>query len=188
MAPPEISVTKSRTDCALTQQMVGGVKASSTGVKSMSADMFLDLPTMSAPSGEQRRTDASAQVERAGWCCRRPDSGMCTCCSRAAVMAFIILRPAPEEGRSSRQCVRPSCLGSLPPRQPSILSYPNLRRAQSPPGCSTSLAQTAALSTIAPGSSRPAPPREAVLVGGEWEAKAQGQSTGDNQGAQGSSC
>ena len=139
--------------------MVGGVKASSTGVKSMSADMFLDLPTMSAPSGKQRRTDASAQVERAGWCCRRPDSGMCTCCSRAAVMAFIILRPAPEEGRSSRQCVRPSCLGSLPPRQPSILSYPNLRRAQSPPGCSTSLAQTAALSTIAParlGQSHPA--------------------------------
>ena len=46
--------------------MVGGIKASSPGMKSMSADMFLDLPTMSAPSGEERRTDASAQVERAG--------------------------------------------------------------------------------------------------------------------------
>ena len=68
MAPPEISVTKSRTDCDLTQQMVGGIKASSPGMKSMSADMFLDLPTMSAPSGEERTPDASAQVERAGRC------------------------------------------------------------------------------------------------------------------------
>ena len=41
---------------------------SSPGMKSMSADMFLDLPTMSAPSGEERRTGASAQVERAGLC------------------------------------------------------------------------------------------------------------------------
>jgi len=44
--------------------MVGGIKASSPGMKSMSADMFLDLPTMSAPSGEERRTDAAA---RARW-------------------------------------------------------------------------------------------------------------------------
>jgi hypothetical protein len=53
--------------------MVGGIKASSPGVKSMSADMFLDLPTMSAPSGEERRTGAAAQVERAaaGLCLRR---------------------------------------------------------------------------------------------------------------------
>ena len=66
MAPPEISVTKSRTDCDLTQQMVGGIKASSPGMKSMSADMFLDLLTMSAPSGEERKLGAAAQVERAG--------------------------------------------------------------------------------------------------------------------------
>ena len=45
--------------------MVGGIKASSPGMKSMSADMFLDLPTMSAPSGEERKLRASAQVERA---------------------------------------------------------------------------------------------------------------------------
>ena len=32
--------------------MVGGIKASSPGMMSMSADMFLDLPTMSAPSGK----------------------------------------------------------------------------------------------------------------------------------------
>ena len=70
MAPPEISVTKSRTDCDLTQQMVGGIKASSPGMKSMSADMFLDLLTMSAPSGEERTPRTSAQVERAGLCLR----------------------------------------------------------------------------------------------------------------------
>ena len=74
MAPPEISVTKSRTDCDLTQQMVGGIKASSPGVKSMSAGIVLDfciLLTMSATSGEERKLGASAQVERAGLCLRR---------------------------------------------------------------------------------------------------------------------
>ena len=35
---------------------------------SMSADMFPDLTTMSAPSGEERTPNASAQVERAGQC------------------------------------------------------------------------------------------------------------------------
>ena len=45
--------------------MVGGIKASSPGMKSMSADMFLDLLTMSAPSGEERKLGAAAQVERA---------------------------------------------------------------------------------------------------------------------------
>ena len=74
VAPPEISVTKSRTDCDLTKQIVGGINASSSGVKSMSADMFLDLPTMSEPSGEERTPNASAQpaqVDRAGLCLRR---------------------------------------------------------------------------------------------------------------------
>ena len=51
--------------------MVGVIKASSPGMKSMSADMFLDLPTMLAPSGEERTPNASAQVERAGLCLRR---------------------------------------------------------------------------------------------------------------------
>ena len=54
--------------------MVGGIKASSPGMKSMnsmSEDMFLDLPTMSAPSGEARKLGAAAQVERAGLCLRR---------------------------------------------------------------------------------------------------------------------
>ena len=34
--------------------MVGDIKPSSPGMKSMSADLFLDLTTMSAPSGEER--------------------------------------------------------------------------------------------------------------------------------------
>ena len=51
--------------------MVGGIKASSPGMMSMSADMFLDLPTMSAPSGEERKLGAAAQVERVVLCLRR---------------------------------------------------------------------------------------------------------------------
>ena len=95
--------------------MVGGIKASSTGMKSMSADMFLDLPTMSAPSGEERRTDASAQVERAGWCCRRPDSGTHTCWGRATVStapltAEVSIPQKTETPRAlSASCVRYHC-------------------------------------------------------------------------------
>ena len=64
----EISAAQSRRQTAATshnKQMVGGIKAISPGMKSMSADMSLDLPTMSAPSGEERKLRASAQVERA---------------------------------------------------------------------------------------------------------------------------
>ena len=80
--------------------MVGGIKASSPGMKSMSADMFLDLHTMSAPSGEERKLGASAQVERAGWCCRRSDSSMHTCCGRATVMVLV----SPSSGLSVGGC------------------------------------------------------------------------------------
>ena len=52
--PPENSVTNSCADCALTQQMVGSIKAISPCVKSPSAKLFLDLHTVSAPSGEER--------------------------------------------------------------------------------------------------------------------------------------
>jgi hypothetical protein len=70
VAPPENSVTNSRADCALTQQMIGGTKVISPCVKSASAKLFLDLHTVSAPSGEERTPSASirtrsAQVERA---------------------------------------------------------------------------------------------------------------------------
>ena len=45
--------------------MVGGTKAISPCVKSASPKLFLDLHTMSAPSGEERTLGTSAQVERA---------------------------------------------------------------------------------------------------------------------------
>ena len=65
MAPPENSVTNSRADCVLTQQTVGGTKAISPCVKSASAKLFPDLHTMSAPSGEERTLDTSAQRSNA---------------------------------------------------------------------------------------------------------------------------
>ena len=51
--------------------MVGDIKAISPCVKSASAKLFLDLHTVSAPSGEERTLGASAQVERAALCFRR---------------------------------------------------------------------------------------------------------------------
>ena len=55
--------------------MVGDIKAISPCVKSASAKLFLDLHTVSAPSGEERTLNAAAQVERATRCsCRRFDS------------------------------------------------------------------------------------------------------------------
>jgi len=61
---PESSVpnTRVQTACALTQQMIGCIKAISTCVKSVSAELFPDLHTVSAPSGEERTPSASAQV------------------------------------------------------------------------------------------------------------------------------
>jgi hypothetical protein len=70
-----VTVTNSRADCALTQQMIGCIKAISPCVKSASAELFPDLHTVSAPSGEERTLGEAAQVERTGWCCRRFDSG-----------------------------------------------------------------------------------------------------------------
>jgi hypothetical protein len=62
VAPPEISVTKSRTDCALTQQMVGGIKAVSPWLKSASEKLLMGLPTVLAPSGEERTLHAGSRT------------------------------------------------------------------------------------------------------------------------------
>ena len=54
--------------------MVGGTKRQGHQpccLKSTSADLFLDLHTVSAPSGEERTLDTAAQVERAALCIRR---------------------------------------------------------------------------------------------------------------------
>jgi hypothetical protein len=50
--------------------MVGGIKASSPGVKSMSAGIVLDfciLLTMSATSGEERKLAGGIRTGRARW-------------------------------------------------------------------------------------------------------------------------
>ena len=83
--------------------MVGGIKASSPGVQSMSADMFLDLLTMSAPSGEERKLGAAAQVERVGRRCRRPDSGTHMCWGRATVMVLVSPSSRPRVGGCPEQ-------------------------------------------------------------------------------------
>ena len=80
MAPPENSVTNSRADCVLTQQMVGCIKAISPCVKSASAKLFLDLHTVLAPSGEERTLGEAAQVERAAWCCGQRNRNTPTRC------------------------------------------------------------------------------------------------------------
>jgi hypothetical protein len=58
-------------------------------VKSASEKLFLDLHTVSAPSGEERTLGASAQVERAERCCRRFDSGTHAWCGHATVMVLV---------------------------------------------------------------------------------------------------
>eukprot|EP00964_Phaeocystis_antarctica_P031823 scaffold18003_cov79-Phaeocystis_antarctica.AAC.2 len=73
--------------------MIGCIKAISPCVKSASAKLFLDLHTVLAPSGEQRRTGAAAQVEHAGRCCRRFDSGTQTRCDSATVMVLVSSLP-----------------------------------------------------------------------------------------------
>jgi len=45
--------------------MVGGTKAISPWVKSASAELFPDLHTMSAPSGEEHTLEEAAQVPSA---------------------------------------------------------------------------------------------------------------------------
>jgi hypothetical protein len=57
VAPPENSVTNSRADCALTQQMIRCIKAISPCVKSASAKLFPDLHTVCCP----RRVARSAR-------------------------------------------------------------------------------------------------------------------------------
>ena len=53
--------------------------------------------------GKERKLGASAQVERAGWCCRRSDSGMHTCCGRATVMVLVSQSSGLSEGGCPEQ-------------------------------------------------------------------------------------
>ena len=69
--------------------MIGGTKAISPCVKSASAKLFPDLHTVSAPSGEERTLDTSAQVERAERCCRCFDSDTRAWCGSVTVMVLV---------------------------------------------------------------------------------------------------
>ena len=69
--------------------MVGCIKAISPCLKRASAKLFLGLHTVLAPSGEERTLSASAQVERAGRCCRHFDSGTHAWCGHATVMVLV---------------------------------------------------------------------------------------------------
>ena len=82
--------------------MVGVIKAISPCVKSASAKLFLDLHTVSAPSGEERTLSASAQVERAGRCCRRSDSDTQTRCGSVTVMVLVSSASAPRVSGCTR--------------------------------------------------------------------------------------
>ena len=97
--------------------MVGGTKAISPCVKSASKKLFLDLHTMSAPSGEERTLDAAAQVERAGRRCRRFDSDTQTWCGSVTVM---VLRLGLNSLRAARARLhsRMSMLRAVPRKRP----------------------------------------------------------------------
>merc|ERR1712086_548434 len=85
--------------------MVGDIKAISPCVKSASAKLFLDLHTVSAPSGEERTLGAAAQVERATRCCRRFDSGTHAWCGHATVMVLVSSASGPRVSGCTRAFV-----------------------------------------------------------------------------------
>ena len=113
VAPPENSVTESRTDSALTRQMVGGIKLSSPGKKSMSEGMFLDVPTMSAPSGkdaEQLHPHRSSALDYAS-AARDVHSrvyGACTAEAAASESSGLSVGGCKPLGRGPYPPVRPS--------------------------------------------------------------------------------
>ena len=90
--------------------MIGCIKAISPCVKSASAKLFLDLHTVLAPSGEERPLNAAAQVEHAGRCCRRFDSGTQTRCGlwqcHCHGLGLVSLRAARERLHSRMSMLR----------------------------------------------------------------------------------
>ena len=82
--------------------MVGDIKAISPCVKSASAKLFLDLHTVSAPSGEERTLGAAAQVERATRCCRRFDSNTQTRCGSVTAMVLVSSASGPRVSGCTR--------------------------------------------------------------------------------------
>ena len=52
-------------------------------------ELSSDFLAVSALSGADRTTSASAQLERAARCCRAPDSGTHACCGSAMVLVLV---------------------------------------------------------------------------------------------------
>ena len=105
--------------------MVGGIKAISPCVKSASAKLFLDLHTVSAPSGEERTLEEAAQVERAGRCCRRFDSGTHT----RGVAVPLSWSWSHQPHRAARERLHPrSAILSSVPRRGSKKNTPHLEK------------------------------------------------------------
>ena len=78
--------------CPVPCTMYHVIKANSPCVRSASAKLFLDLHTVSAPSGEERTLSASAQVERAALC--PPPPKLCTAgCAVGAQLKRLSLNP-----------------------------------------------------------------------------------------------
>ena len=82
--------------------MVGDIKAISPCVKSASAKLFLDLHTVSAPSGEERTLNASAPVERDARCCRHFDSDTQTWCGSVTAMVLVSSASGPRVSGCTR--------------------------------------------------------------------------------------
>ena len=82
-------MTKSSTDSALAQEMVGCIEAINSGAKTASEVLSSDFSSVSALSVAERTTSASAQLERAARCCRAPDSSTHACCGSATVLVVV---------------------------------------------------------------------------------------------------
>ena len=78
-------MTKSCADSAFTKEVFGCTEAINSWVKTASAELSPDFHTVSALSGAERTTSASAQLERAARSCRAPDSDTRTRCGSITV-------------------------------------------------------------------------------------------------------
>ena len=72
-------------------------------MKSASEVLSSDVFSVSALSGVERTLGAAAQLERAGRCCRVPDSGTHTCCGSAMVLVLVSSASGPRVSGCPRE-------------------------------------------------------------------------------------
>ena len=120
-------MTKSSTDSALAQEVVGCIEAINSGVKSASAELSSDFFSVSALSGADRTLDTCAQLERAARSCRAPDGRTHAWCGRAAVMVLVSSASGPRVSG----CIRH--FGDLFDRTPYIYSQQSSNNETTPP-------------------------------------------------------